>query len=712
VSAPLAGLESFFGGLLTASWQASVLALLVLGLQGALGARLNPRWRYALWLLVLVRLLLPFQVESAVSLFQFAPAPLAAFTAPMTQPLFLAAPISPASVTERLIASPPDSPSLSLFSILALVWLVGVAILGVLTFEINRRFARHIAASPEVTDPVILTLFGAARMTLGTRRSVRLIESAQVGSPAIMGLFRPTLLLPARVRETFDLAELRLIFLHELAHLKRGDVIAQGLIALLQVLHWFNPVLWFAFRRMRADREPAADALVLSRAGEGEKERYGLMLLKLLEHFHHRHALPTLVGILEDKDPFKRRFQLIARYTRGAYGWSTLGLLIIGAIAAVGLTTPAAPSSLRPMVAAAQNTGGVVSSTSHVGSPQIKVSVIITGKALKDWAQVNFKVSEIDTPTVSRLDLGSTTIPDGGTGQLNSVHEFPYPTDFDPPKQRNIELASGKKVIALIPMWPYEFVTTPVGWSIQLIPNLDKGEILLQGSAAFKDAVMQNGSGVYGDQTKPIYGNFTDPKTGKSSRVLLPAYTGSMPVFTQSQTPFFVFCQPGRDYDIRLQYGSDWVTATVRCELEAAAASVATPLHLATGPGLETQERNLFKAQQDADKRRVLYDSTIHLSDAEFVATLEGMERAPSNLVSLQSDVLRQEDEEKSLLAQGFGSHNPRVEAVDAQLASEQSQYGTLIKGVRNALKIDAAMAASGVVLLQTQVDELKAAAK
>jgi hypothetical protein len=133
---------------------------------------------------------------------------------------------------------------------------------------------------------------------------------------------------------------------------------------------------------------------------------------------------------------------------------------------------------------------------------------------------------------------------------------------------------------------------------------------------------------------------------------------------------------------------------------------------LATDFDLEAQEWNLLTAQQDAEKYRVLYDSTVHLSDAEFVATLEGMQRAPSNLVSLQSDVLRQEDEEKSLLAQGFGSHNPRVEAVDAQLASEQSQYGTLIKGVRNALKIDAAMAASGVVLLQTQVDELKAAAK
>jgi beta-lactamase regulating signal transducer with metallopeptidase domain len=344
--APLAGLEKIFGGLLTASWQASVLAVLVLGLQWTLGARLNPRWRYALWLLVLVRLLLPFQVESAFSLFQFAPAPSASLEGPMTQPFFSAAP-SPAAFLPIPVAAAPPLIALSPYAMMALAWLAGVAILGVLTFEVNRRFARQVAASPEVTDPVIRALFAEAKAEFQTRRAVRLVESAQVGSPAIMGLFRPTLLLPTRVREMFDPAELRLIFLHELAHLKRGDVIAQGLIALLQILHWFNPVLGFAFRRMRADREPAADALVLSRAGEGEKERYGLMLLKLLEHFHQRHALPTLVGILEDKDPLKRRFQLIARFTRGAYGWSMLGAAILAVTAVTGLTKAKAAAPAR-----------------------------------------------------------------------------------------------------------------------------------------------------------------------------------------------------------------------------------------------------------------------------------------------------------------------------------------------------------------------------
>jgi bla regulator protein BlaR1 len=331
----LKGLESVFGWLLEASWQASVLAALVLSVQWLLGSRLNPRWRYALWLLVLLRLVLPILPESALSLFQYAPTPSAAFTAPVTEPLFLSA---PEPLPQVHVLPMEQSEPLSLYSLLALAWLAGALGLLILTWQVNRRFAIQIRKSPEITDPGLLEIFATAQAELGLYRSIRLIENAQVQSPAIMGLFQPTLLLPADVRAKFDPTELRLIFLHELAHLKRGDVIVQWLIAVLQILHWFNPMLWFAFRRMRADREPATDALVLSRTGEDEKERYGLMLIKLLEHFNQRHSLPTLVGILEDKDQFKRRFSLIARFTRGAYGWSLLGIFIIAILAAACLT--------------------------------------------------------------------------------------------------------------------------------------------------------------------------------------------------------------------------------------------------------------------------------------------------------------------------------------------------------------------------------------
>ena len=374
MSAFLPNLELAFGWLLAASWQASVLALAVIAIQRIFGARLNPRWRYALWLLVVLRLVLPILPESALSLFQFAPPPPAALTVSVSEPLFVDTPTLPQGDVPAIGAVP--SRPFSLYSLLAIIWLAGAIGLSALTVIVNRRFARQVANSPEIADPELLRLFSVAKEEFRVRRPIRLVESGQVQSPAIMGLFHPTLLLPVDVREKFDARELRFIFLHELAHLKRGDVLVQVLIALLQILHWFNPVLWFAFRRMRIDREPATDALVLSRTGEDEKERYGLMLIKLLEHFNQRHSLATLVGILEDKDQFKRRFSLIARFTGSAYGWSLLGVLIIGLLSMAFLTKSKA------------------SATTIVSTTQPATDA--TGKNPAVMIRLNLKVVQID----------------------------------------------------------------------------------------------------------------------------------------------------------------------------------------------------------------------------------------------------------------------------------------------------------------------------
>jgi beta-lactamase regulating signal transducer with metallopeptidase domain len=332
----LRGLESVFGWLLEASWQASVLVALVLLLQVMLRGRLNPRWHHALWLLVVLRLLLPVLPESALSLFQFTPHALPALTLSVTEPIFVAIPVQAAFPLP--VETPAPTHPVSLYTVFALIWLAGALGFLIATALVNRRFARQVRNSPTIDDPHLLEIAAAAQSELGLRRALRLIENPQVQGPAIMGLFHPTLVLPEHVRARFNDEELRFIFLHEFAHLKRGDLLIQWLIALLQILHWFNPVLWYAFRRMRADREPATDALVLSRTGEAEKENYGHVLIKLLEHYHQRHSLPTLVGILEDKDQFKRRFLLIGRFTRGAYGWSMLGVLLIAMLGAIGLT--------------------------------------------------------------------------------------------------------------------------------------------------------------------------------------------------------------------------------------------------------------------------------------------------------------------------------------------------------------------------------------
>ena len=153
--------------------------------------------------------------------------------------------------------------------------------------------------------------------------------------PALFGCFNLNLLLPQGIARNFSPIELRHVFLHELAHVKRHDVLANWFVSVLQTLHWFNPVLWFAFARMRADRELACDALVLSKVNEGENQSYGETLIKLLDTFGRPKPLAALVGIMEAKTGIKKRISMIATFRKPSKLSALAALVLLG----LGLVT-------------------------------------------------------------------------------------------------------------------------------------------------------------------------------------------------------------------------------------------------------------------------------------------------------------------------------------------------------------------------------------
>ena len=164
---------------------------------------------------------------------------------------------------------------------------------------------------------------------------VSVIENKEVGSPTLFGFVRPRLLLPAGITKSFSLEELRHVFLHDLSHIKRHDILIGWLMTLLQVLHWFNPLVWIASHRMRVDRELACDALALSHTSQGEQQRYGETIIKLLENFGKSAWAPSLAGAIENKNQMKERIRMIAKFRKTNRG---SGLVIV-LFAALGLAT-------------------------------------------------------------------------------------------------------------------------------------------------------------------------------------------------------------------------------------------------------------------------------------------------------------------------------------------------------------------------------------
>ncbi len=157
------------------------------------------------------------------------------------------------------------------FALLLGTWMVGVLLFGfyrgLALIARQVRFRRRASAVGCADWTEDLTW---ARRRTGVRRPVRLLESATVPVPATWGALRPVIVLPRSARD-WPRTQRRATLLHELFHVRRADHLIQTLGWLVVGLHWFNPLIWSAHRRLRADAEHACDDAVL-RAGQRPSE--------------------------------------------------------------------------------------------------------------------------------------------------------------------------------------------------------------------------------------------------------------------------------------------------------------------------------------------------------------------------------------------------------------------------------------------------------
>ena len=218
---------------------------------------------------------------------------------------------------------------------LVLAWAVGAFALTVCLALTHYRLWRRVTPRRPLIDARVMNLLEDCKQLMGLRVPVTLVETPAVGSPSLFGFVRPRLLLPVGLTRDFSEEELRYVFLHELSHLKRWDIVTGWLMTALQILHWFNPLVWVAFHRMRVDRELACDALALSYAKEEENRPYGRTIIKLLESFGGSAWAPSLAGTVENKNQMKERISMIAKFRRTNRGRALAGVLFIG----LGLVT-------------------------------------------------------------------------------------------------------------------------------------------------------------------------------------------------------------------------------------------------------------------------------------------------------------------------------------------------------------------------------------
>jgi bla regulator protein BlaR1 len=141
--------------------------------------------------------------------------------------------------------------------------------------------------------------------------------SREIGVPALHGAIKPVLLIPHGLSESFTDDELRHVIIHELWHLRRRDVAVRWLVRAIHIVHWFNPLVWFAVGRIEEERELACDERTLAALEDHQRLDYGRTILKLLERFRSAQRVPALVGIINEREKMKRRLIMIRGGRRG-----------------------------------------------------------------------------------------------------------------------------------------------------------------------------------------------------------------------------------------------------------------------------------------------------------------------------------------------------------------------------------------------------------
>ncbi len=370
-------LESMLEWLLAATLRASALAVIILGIQMLLRRWLPAQWRYALWLPMLLVLVLPALPAVPFGLFPWKSAESVVVSA--SAPTLSDATASEAGNVSSAAVGKSPATAVNPF---AIAWLIGAGVVFAVGVTGYQRSMRRIVRTAVTPDETLLRSITVAAREAGLGRVPRIIVSAKVCSPAVTGILRPSLLLPAGFPNGFDDSETRLILLHEFTHLKRHDLTVNLLACALQALHWFNPILWFAFARMRADREAACDARVLSIGSTDRRGEYGTALLKLQGRGASHESSLGFVGIFERTAGMKSRIREISSHRPAGYAGRVGGAGIVALLVTFGATKAQEP-----------------------------VKPVVQEKAAKPMTEgVAYIEKKLDTIVITRVDAENTTL--------------------------------------------------------------------------------------------------------------------------------------------------------------------------------------------------------------------------------------------------------------------------------------------------------------
>jgi len=384
--------------------QSSVLIVILLGLDFLLRRKVRAVFRYFLWMLVLVKLVLPTTLSSPTGVNYWIGGNLSDVEIESSAPLYPPESISKAGETGDqvtppenagtppakidLSAAPVSVPPAEPLTWQAIALIVYAAVVAAMLLLLTQRilFVRGLVRQSRGAGAELISMLEECRVQLGIKSRVGLKLSPNAASPAVCGLFRPVILIPENLPSDLSRGQLKTVLLHELSHIKRGDLWVNMVQTLLQIVYFYNPLLWLANLQIGRAREQAVDEMVLVAMGK-EAEKYPDTLINVARLSLSRPSLSLrLIGVVESKKALSGRIKhILNRPLPKSAKLGIAGLIVLFVFAAVLLPMAGAEKEM------ATETAEVAETKAEFESADALIRIKSDGKdRIRELSEGNF----------------------------------------------------------------------------------------------------------------------------------------------------------------------------------------------------------------------------------------------------------------------------------------------------------------------------------
>ncbi len=356
--------EQLFKMIFQTSITASILIILILIVRKFARSTLGIKFQYTLWFLVLLRLTIFKLPESTFSIFNMInkignnmllllPNKKVPFGSTIEQISNKSSTISNHDVILGSINSMDVSSNgfaasgFSSVTILSLIWFIVMLFIFTYIFFVYKKLKNKINSKIISNNAEFLSILKHCEDKMKIKKDIAIIETSIVKTPALFSYFKPVILIPKDVHKIISTDKLRYVFLHELSHLKRKDLVVNWIIIFLKVIYWFNPIVQYGLRKMKEDMEVCCDSLALSYTEDEEVKEYGFTIINMLGHFSKSVPLVGTTSIASNKSEVRRRIVMIKVFNKKAYRFSAMAVASLIVVGGIVLTDAKASSNFN-----------------------------------------------------------------------------------------------------------------------------------------------------------------------------------------------------------------------------------------------------------------------------------------------------------------------------------------------------------------------------